>query len=108
MAARGPPLDLVRSSWRPLILDFVQRASRAWGAEPGVTLTSFYRDPQFNRTIGGAPRSQHQVALAADFAGERTKLRHLAQHARAVGLIAVDEGSHLHIQFFRAGVGPRL
>ena len=103
MAARGPPRSLLQSGWQPLIFDFVSRASRAWSAEPGVSLTSFYRDTESNRSVGGSPRSQHLVALAADFAGDRLKLRHLAEHARALGLVAIDEGSHLHLQRFPAG-----
>lgn len=93
----------MQSAWAPSVFDFVNRASNAWNATPGVSLTSFYRDPESNRRVGGHPRSQHLVALAADFTGDRAQLLHLAGHARSVGLVAVLESDHLHLQLFPAG-----
>lgn len=79
------------------------RAQWAWNQAPGLILTSYYRDPATNRQVGGARLSQHLVAVAGDFAGPPAERQHLAQHARQAGLIAVDEGTHLHLQLFPAG-----
>jgi uncharacterized protein YcbK (DUF882 family) len=70
----------------------------------GVFATSWYRDPAHNRSVGSVSAdSQHLLGLAIDVAGRRAELLDFARAARSVGLVAVDEGGHVHVQLFPAG-----
>ena len=63
------------------------------------TITSYYRTPSKGASVGGSSYSQHLVGLGIDFVyptkGERAAA--LAAMKRA-GLIAIDEGDHVHVQ----------
>jgi len=68
---------------------------------PSATPTSWYRSPARNFAVGGDPRSQHQLAWAADWAGLDAGGRDRFCHTgRAIGLVCVDEGDHVHVQTF--------
>ena len=64
----------------------------------GVVATSWYRGTRENRDVGGAPTSQHLLGLAVDLQTRDTA--GVAASLNAVGLISVDEGSHVHAQLF--------
>lgn len=87
--------------WLGHIWEFAGRANRL--PLGGTTVTSWWRSPQHNRAVGGHPESQHIFALAIDVAGTRDQRRDIVTAARRVGLTAVDEGSHVHVQAFPAG-----
>jgi len=89
------------NAWVPTIFDFVSRARVL--PHRGMTVTSWWRSPRANRVAGGARESQHIFALALDLAGTRDQRREIMSAARRVGLVAVDEGSHVHVQAFPAG-----
>ncbi len=101
MAVVGPPSWAYQ--WFP-VSGFIQRASRAGSASPG-TWTSFYRTPSQNASVGGHPWSQHLVGLAADHAPASRWFRTAAREA---GLVVVNEGTHDHVQGWRAGTLERL
>lgn len=92
--------------WWPQLVPFLQLVNFAWtgGLEP----TSWWRDPISNRNVGGSPESQHLFGLAVDAAGTHDARRQLVERARAVGLVAVDEGSHVHVQAFPRGALAQL
>lgn len=92
---------------RGQIEQFVQMLNRAWqsAGAPGVRVTSWYRDPQYNARVGGAPNSQHTLGLALDVAHDSAGAA-LAREARRVGLVVLDEGDHFHIQRYAAGKTP--
>jgi len=69
-------------------------------------VTSWYRTPGRNFAVGGAVRSQHLLGWAADFTGPRDESTAFVQLARQRGLVAVDEGDHVHVQMYPAGVIP--
>jgi len=74
---------------------------------PEYALTSWYRDEISNRRVGGAEFSQHRLALATDGVGlDDDQVAAAVPFLRSVGLVAVDEGSHLHIQRFPARTLP--
>ncbi len=77
--------------------DFYERAYAAWwySGKPPVNLSSYMRTRERNRLVGGHPESQHLVGLAADFTGPTQRFKQWAEY---YGLVAVDEGSHLHLQ----------
>lgn len=86
------------------INDFIARASYAGTGIPG-NWTSFWRSVSSNRSVGGHPWSQHLVGLAADHSPASRAFRY---RARRAGLIAIDEGSHDHIQGWPPGTLERL
>jgi len=85
----------------PAIEGFVSSAVRL--PLGGTTVTSWWRNPEHNRRVGGSPQSQHIFALAIDVAGSAYQRRQIVRTATSLGLVAVDEGSHVHVQAFPAG-----
>jgi len=65
---------------------------------------AWQRSRRENAAVKGKPRSQHLVALAVDLVGP--DVREFQRRARAAGLVAIDEGDHLHVQRYPAGVIP--
>lgn len=100
----APPVEIVRS-WRPELIEFVGKAEGAWrdAGSPAVSVSSWFRNQLHNARVGGDPFSQHLIATAADLTGTREQLRSFVSSARARGLIALDYGSHAHIQLRPAG-----
>ncbi len=86
---------------RPLIVDYLRRLVPAIPA--GVHLASWFRDPLWNANVGGHASSQHLYALATDWDGDPLALRQLELFAAFRGLVAVNEGDHLHVQRFPHG-----
>jgi hypothetical protein len=93
----------VPAGWLPAVKDFL---SRAWpiGTDLDVTITSYQRTIRHNAEVGGVEASQHLLATAWDVAGPDQNV--YAARARDVGLVVVDEGDHVHVQLYRAGVIP--
>ena len=73
---------------------------------PDAVATSWYRDPIRNAAVGGSPRSQHLVAFAVDFAMPAGQMASFTNAANAQGMVGINEGSHVHVQMFPAGVLP--
>ncbi|MEN9419188.1 MAG: hypothetical protein RI988_2808 [Pseudomonadota bacterium] len=70
-----------------------------------VQITSGYRAPAVNAAVGGAPSSQHQLGLAADFVAPRfgsprAIARHLQPLMPALGIDQlIFEGTWVHVSF---------
>jgi len=97
--AQFPPPVLLREPWLGVIIGFLRNLSQS--LVQGQQITSWYRSPQFNRQIGGEPDSQHLFALAMDIAGPQLVFSMF--QARRMGLVAVMERDHLHVQAFPRG-----
>jgi len=93
----------VPAGWMPYVRLFVQRAYGI-GQDLDVAVTSWHRTRSHNREVGGVDASQHLVATAWDVSGPDQDL--YAARAASSGLVVVDEGDHIHVQLFRAGVLP--
>ena len=103
-----PPAILLASAWFPFILNFYWRAVRLFFAFPGrISLTSWFRTPAVNRIEGGSPESQHLFGLAWDITAPQELYGELVVMARGLGLIAVEERDHVHLQLFPAGALAR-
>lgn len=103
MPVQVPPDALYFSPLRVFIDAFAQRV---WWAciDAGGTCegTSWWRSWEHNREVGGAPESQHLVALAGDVLTSRPQ--ELAAAARSWGLVPVLSPGHVHVQLFPASV----
>ncbi len=103
MPPQPPPVQLIRSGFRPFILSFYFRLFLILQHIPGVILTSWWRSFDENVAAGGEAQSQHLFALAADLDVPAPLVSHTLELARQIGLIAVDGGDHVHVQLFPAG-----
>ncbi len=96
MPVESPPW----SAWTKYpVLDFAVRVERAAASLP-VAVSSWFRDPDHNRAVGGESKSQHLRGLARDYTGPAWALRVLAHRARMERLVPVSERDHLHVQAF--------
>jgi len=66
------------------------------------SITSWWRDRRNNEIHGGQEFSQHLVGLALDLDVQDTN--RLIADLRREGLFVLDEGDHVHVQLFPAGV----
>jgi len=98
---RAPPPQvafLVDRAVPGLLPEFISRVNRIRGI---TAATSWWRSPEQNASVGGKRDSQHLFGLGADLVGDNERI---LRDARALGLIAVDEGSHVHVQGWPRGV----
>jgi len=69
----------------------------------GLTLTSGYRSPSKNSSIGGSKTSFHMQGYAYDFAGTTTQMQKFAEWAKTSGLYSEviynnsDHKDHVHV-----------
>lgn len=101
-----PPRAVIRAAL-PELLDFLGKLGQV-PVGRSVAVTSWYRDPTHNAAVGGHPQSQHLLGLAIDLVAGPGDGPAVAQAARAVGLIAVEEGDHIHLQARPAGTSGAL
>jgi len=104
----APPPSLLRSAWLPIIRIFVRRVVALIQWMPDETITSWYRTPELNRSVGGDPESQHLFALAMDFAVPTGDILTDAETARSFGLIPDTSRGVLHVQLFQSGALARF
>lgn len=86
--------------------NFLTRLVFGMRERSGVLATSWYRDPRVNRDVGGHPSSQHLLGLAVDLITEAPMLA--VSDLNELGLTAVNEGSHIHVQYWPAGISNSL
>jgi len=66
-----------------------------------VGVSSWYRDRFSNARAGGSRQSQHLVGLGIDLVTDNVVALENALDAQ--GLVAINEGTHVHVQAFPAG-----
>jgi len=101
----GPPWELLTKYW-PIYEDAFWRFRQYVYLMPSARVTSWYRTPEHNADVGGAPRSQHLLGLGIDVVVPEADRARALQVARFLGLVAIDEGNHIHIQRYEAGTLP--
>jgi len=104
-----PPQEVLQVTL-PHVIAFLNRLGAALTSThgfEGVRASSWYRDVETNRRVGGAPDSQHLLGLALDITGEHLLLHRLLIELRGVGLFAFDEDTHVHVQLLPAGGARR-
>lgn len=104
MAASSPPFS-VWQEYSDVFGFFLPRA-RMLLQFFGGDVTSWFRDSVENRRVGGHELSQHRLGFAFDWVGQ--DMRNFQLAAEQLGFIAIDEGDHVHVQFFQAGVVSHL
>jgi len=77
-----------------------------------INVTSWYRDPTLNLTVGGAPDSQHLFGLAVDVVGRPAEISEHAARLRAKGFVVVvrpldQKSARSHAQAWPAGAARR-
>lgn len=110
MSLRLPPERVLRVTLPAVItfLGLLVRALLATHRYMELRATSWYRDVEENRRVGGDQESQHLLGFAIDVDGPRDVLDTFLIEARGVGLVAIDEGTHVHVQLLPAGLARDL
>ena len=80
-----------------LFLVLVLLVIQAAGAR-SLSVSSYYRTPERNAAVGGVPTSLHLQGLAIDLVGGQADILAVAGLWRALGLDAVVESDHLHLE----------
>ncbi|MBT2718081.1 D-Ala-D-Ala carboxypeptidase family metallohydrolase [Bacillus sp. ISL-57] len=62
------------------------RAAMQYGKSMGLTMTSGYRSPSKNASVGGGKNSMHQSGTAYDFAGSKAQMKAFANWAKNSGI----------------------
>lgn len=64
-----------------------------------ASVSSWIRTPERNKRVGGHPQSQHLTGTACDLVTDQVEDKQpLIEAATKLGLVALDEGDHIHIQ----------
>ena len=75
---------------------------------PAAVPTSWWRSNSRNLEVGGAPYSQHLLGWAVDWQlPTSAQNREMVALANRIGLVGIDEGDHVHVQMYPAGVIPK-
>lgn len=102
--AEPPPAWIVRIvEWLSpgFYARFLQTLINGIGTNP-IRVTSWYRTPSVNQLVGGHPFSQHLLGFAMDVVvDDPWRIR---KRFEDLGLTAIVEGDHVHVQVFPAGV----
>jgi hypothetical protein len=65
---------------------------------PGAKITSLLRTPEHNKEVGGVGNSQHVAGTAGDFVLPKDERGSFIARAREMGLEAINEGDHIHLE----------
>lgn len=100
MSVEVPPSEWI-NHWWPVYNHLIERVNVLATVDQALTVSSWYRNPAKNASVGGDPESQHLFGFAVDVA--TNKPEELRRVANSLGLVAVEEFDHVHLQLFPAG-----
>lgn len=98
-ACKNPSQKPARVLVDPKLVAALERF-RALVGKP-LSISSGYRTPQWNRSVGGSPRSQHLLGRAADIplaVSDRDRILVFAVHAGFTGIGFYDGFIHLDVR----------
>jgi len=107
--AIAPPIHLALTvqSWSPRIWPAFYAAAQA-GLRPDSFVTSWWRSPGHNASVGGSRDSQHLIGTAFDVITKTGARAAQINQLRRAGFRVVDELNHIHVQAFEAGAVRRV
>ncbi len=83
------------------LIEYLQKIRDHFGKP--ITITSAYRCPSYNRSIGSSTGSYHSKGMAVDFVVEGVSPREVAKYAESIGIKGIglyeteDDGFFVHI-----------
>lgn len=83
------------------LIEFLEKIREHFNAP--ITVTSSYRCPSHNSSVGGAQRSQHRAGNAADIVVKGVAPREVAKYAESIGVLGIGlyetskDGFFVHI-----------
>ena len=86
--------------------DNFKQAFTGLASKHGAQITSITRTPEENRRVGGVANSYHLTSQAGDFVVPQQNKAQFMADARAMGLEAIDEGDHIHVEPPSRGAPP--
>ena len=86
--------------------DNFKQAFTGLASKHGAQITSITRPPEENRRVGGVANSYHLTSQAGDFVVPQQNKAQFMADARAMGLEAIDEGDHIHVEPPSRGAPP--
>lgn len=86
--------------------DNFKQAFTGLASKHGAQITSITRTPEENRRVGGVDNSYHLTSQAGDFVVPQQNKAQFMADARAMGLEAIDEGDHIHVEPPSRGAPP--
>lgn len=97
----GTELALDEFEIDPLLIRKLEELRTAIGDRP-IIITSGYRSPEYNESVGGAKHSQHMIGRAADIRVAGMRPRTLGKYAQNVGFTFVKiYRTHVHVDVRR-------
>ena len=87
----------------PLLIEYLETLRAKLKAS--ITITSGYRSPEYNKKIGGAPKSQHLLGTAADIQVKGYTPEEVAKVAETIGFGGIgiyDTFTHVDVRGAKA------
>ena len=88
----------------PALIDKLQKLRDKLGKP--ITIVSAYRTPEYNKKVGGAPKSQHMEGTAADIKVSGVTPLAVAKAAESVGFTGIGVYTHSGNNFTHCDVRP--
>lgn len=115
---RPPPIDYLNGfldgglPLRGVLVQFltnvISELADAQIDERELEATSWWRSAASNAAVGGNRSSQHLIGAALDFVSPSISYTRLRRALAASGQDSVNEGDHVHVEYFRTAAGRTL
>lgn len=98
----GRPCSCATTLIDTKLVEILQKVRDHWSGHK-VTITSGYRCPSYNRSIGGATGSYHSRGMAADIVVDGVAPREVAKYLESIGILGIglyetqEDGHFVHV-----------